>query len=559
MEGSIPTMAASDSNYQSVLQSLLSVVSDTTGQRADPQDSLLALGVDSFASVLFAKKIQEKFGVKVRGADFAKYSTIEKLATHIAHPDGIVPDSGEDEGNSSSLSENMEAFSGLRGLMIFLVIAEHAEAKWLPFARPYTMEVFFLLIGVMAYIQNSSKDPFPTSSFLWSTVCKYMMLYWMLLIMNTFFSALGDLVKDEYPWRYLGFPGGTLCGQPLQFRLEGIANLCTGNTYPYRDLLLTIFGMQSWDCYQVQKLHIHTWFVSTAINILLALPFLVPMVKKLTSLSATLLALLGFIVLHISCVVAVDRLQPSADRWFALRFPLLKLPLVMTGVILGHLIMQDHLKVTPFPEWTRPDCLPKWIKCMAGDVSCSIFLIGSYCGKKSYSWMGDGLFLPLQMIGLCGWLFCLTHSPGITGTILRVQPLLFVGSVVYPVYLFHINFFLVVFSEQNFDVGASFLWLAMGFCLCVCIAYLIQEFLFTPLVLKRVMPWGQSAINKYITQLSLPRCQLCKTKLLDKYLSMLLSCWLPSQEAATDQEKGRLLSQPKDKPEDQLEDMLQVA
>lgn len=230
------------------------------------------------------------------------------------------------------------------------------------------------------------------------------------------------------------------------------------------------------------------------------MPLLVPLVKKLASLTSTLSALLGCIAVHIMCGFTIaNATDDDAPKWNILRLPLLKLPIVMAGVTLGHLIIQDHLKLTQWPEWTKYNWHPK-LKWVIGDLFFALAAFATWSPPKTdgdngkYSTLNTFVFLPTQLVCLCAWLFSLTHRSGITGTILRCAPLTFTGAVVYPLYLFHIN---VIMSIPHREAVADYTVVFLAaFSLCIVAAYLIQEYIFKPVIMDRLMPWGQQLIKK---------------------------------------------------------------
>ena len=81
------------------------------------------VGVDSFASVTFARALSTKLGVQVTGRDLLLHPRISELCAHL-----LVAVRAQAEANSTATAEmqlmqNMQPLNGLRGLVVMQVAA----------------------------------------------------------------------------------------------------------------------------------------------------------------------------------------------------------------------------------------------------------------------------------------------------------------------------------------------------------------------------------------------------------------------------------------------------
>jgi len=515
LTGGVGNTKGLPSNLEAVVDIVIDIAQNFTTTDLNRDSSLLEVGIDSFASVSFSRALSNAVAVPVTGRDLMKHSRVRDLAKHIYNAVKAEQELGSDPVSAEmQIMVNMEASTGLRGMVVLQVFWYHFHIAWPQytykyFGRCFDMEAFFVIMGLTAMIQNRNKSFESWSDIrLWYTgqAWKIFPMYWLLLVFLWACAAAPIGGFDTTMWYPVDTAQKTF--GVFGFWVNMILSILNLHT------LSTSITIQWW-------FNPILWFVGTMwVVATLLFPMLLWLVRavapihdRVRVMKVLVGSLLCYFILWVICNGVGGWLEPaggpssitSANGFTVQASPYVKIFVFFAGMLVGQLLLGEAMVADLDLEaksWIDKVSLRKWG--FASDLSGFVFGFLTFGPPywdrpTAQAWGYTSpweiwLIFPLQLGFCCFFLYALIHNRGVTVWALKSKPLRALGAVVYPFYLFHWNITEITLSgttwmfEGPFASGTIGCWLPVGgLALTWVVAYLINEY-FQQFVMTHVEP-----------------------------------------------------------------------
>jgi len=520
-------------SLEDVVGVVVQVAQNFTSVTMTAESSLLEVGIDSFASVNFAKGLQEALGVAVTGRDLLKYPRVNELARYLHM--ALQAERQQDALSSEmQLMRDMEPLTGLRGLVILQVFWYHFHWTW-PiklwplFGRCMDMEIFFCIMGLTTMVQHRNhyfSSISDVTDWWWSQWWKIFPMYWLALGLTALSPKFNEINTPLFTQPDVtGHIGNSTV---VVWSVE----IAYSQLYMAGETLLNIGALQTVTDDSISQLWFNLvfWFVGTMWVIFALFPLFMPLVRRLappTNRWVTATSLLAFLVIYwvlwLGCNIYWVGPQPYNEEsgesgFFMQATPWVKIWVFVAGMFVGQLLLSEAQRKDEGGESRLLERLSPRSWGVVSDVSglvLGFLTFGPPYYDRDYKDPESGMaanavwgyfhtveqyvIMPGQLIAMVVFLYALMHNRGLIAAALNFSPVRKFGTVVYPFYLFHwmvtsftLSGTMDVTNEGHFSYSVDNTNIGMilplgGVALTFIIAYLVNEY-YQPAVMRYIEP-----------------------------------------------------------------------